>query len=291
MTRRNDLSWSDTLQACKNAGFPVAACLSLPLKIEEPALDHFLTQDLGGLEWLRRHRDLRRNPEHLLPGATSLLMVLVPQPTVSSPGLAASMRGPDYHRVLRKKLSHLGKTLAHFCQQDASGTSRAVVDSAPLAERHLAVLAGLGWIGKSGMLIHPELGGRVWIASLLTTFTIEPSHFPVISSRCGDCRCCITACPSGAICEIGVQALRCLSYLTLEHHGPLTANLHGQWCGCDACLDACPWNTPAARDSEPSLETLKMMDEQTWEKTFAGTIVKRLGFERFRRNLDASPKA
>lgn len=288
MTRRNDLSWSNTVEASKNAGIPTAACLSLPLTIEEPALDTLLSHNLGGLEWLRRHRDLRRNPEHLLPGAQSLLLFLVPQPTVSSPGLAASMRGPDYHRVLRKKLSHLGKTLAHLCQQDASGTSRAVVDSAPLAERHLAVLAGLGWIGKSGMLIHPKLGGRVWIASLLTTFAIEPSNFPVISSRCGDCTRCQDACPTGAITPKEVLQLRCLSYQTLEHHGPLMSNLHGRWCGCDACLDACPFNSPGTQIDEPSLETLKAMDQETWEKTFAGSIVRRLGYERFRRNLSAS---
>lgn len=287
MTRRIVLSWSDTLKTCQRAGFPVAACLALPLTIEEPALDQLLTQDLGGLEWLRRHRDLRRNPEHLLPGARSILITLVPQPRVSSPGLAASMRGPDYHRVLRKKLSQLGKALAQRCQQDASGASRAVVDSAPLAERHLAVVAGLGWIGKSGMLIHPDLGGRVWIASLLTTFTIEPSNFPIIPSRCGACTRCQDACPTGSITAQGVQQLTCLSYLTLEHHGPLPSTLFGRWCGCDTCLDACPFNSPAIPIDEPSLETLKAMDQETWEKTFAGSIVRRLGFERFQRNLNA----
>jgi epoxyqueuosine reductase len=206
----------------------------------------------------------------------------------------------DYHKVLKRRLRGLEARLkAEFGEFE----SRVFVDSGPLLERSLAAAAGLGWIGKNTCLIHPRLGSWTFLAVLLTSLPAREGEPPatLTPDRCGSCRRCLEACPTGALtAPRQMDARRCIAYLTIEHRGPLDERLlesmGRQVFGCDICQDVCPWNrrAPIAADAEltprrtlvnPSLEQLATLEEQDFERIFAGSPVRRAGFDGFRRNL------
>jgi epoxyqueuosine reductase len=167
----------------------------------------------------------------------------------------------------------------------------------------LATAAGLGWTGKNTCLIHPKLGSFGFLAVLLTSLQVEEkSSAPLqIPDRCGSCRRCLDACPTGAlIAPYQMDATRCISYLTIEHRGPIAEELMEgtgrQVFGCDICQDVCPWNRKAPISADPELEAraelvnpaldwLAAMDEAEFERTFNGSPVRRAGFLGLRRNL------
>jgi len=213
---------------------------------------------------------------------------------------ASGMRRPsDYHKVLLKRMRKLEGRL-----HDELGDfeSRAYVDTGPVVERALATAAGLGWTGKNTCLIHPKLGSYGFLAVLVTSLEAQAAaaHLTV-PDRCGSCRRCLDACPTGAlIVPYQMDATRCISYLTIEHKGQITAELMGgmgrQVFGCDICQDVCPWNrkAPLSADAEleartelvnPALEWLAQMDETEFERTFNGSPVRRAGFMGLRRNV------
>ena len=214
---------------------------------------------------------------------------------------ALGVRRPsDYHKVIRKRLQVLEARLhAEFGDFEA----RACVDTGPVVERALATAAGLGWTGKNTCLIHPKQGSYGFLAVLLTSLEVQEEKAPPAPGRCGSCRRCLEACPTGAlIAPYRMDATRCIAYLTIEHRGPIAADLMEgmgrQVFGCDICQDVCPWNSPrrapAGADPElearaelvnPALNWLAAMDEAEFERRFNGSPVRRAGFLGLRRNV------
>jgi epoxyqueuosine reductase len=208
-------------------------------------------------------------------------------------------RPTDYHKVLLKRLTVLAARLrVGFGEFE----SRAYVDTGPVMERALATAAGLGWTGKNTCLINQKLGSFGFLAVLLTSLKPAPKNVAteLAPDRCGSCTRCLEACPTGAlIAPYQMDATRCISYLTIEHHGEIAAELMAgmgrQVFGCDICQDVCPWNrkAPISADPEfeprlelvnPALEWLAAMDEQSWECTFNGSPARRAGFWGLKRN-------
>jgi len=225
-------------------------------------------------------------------------------------------RPSDYHKVLLKRLKALEARIRHELPLAAKEefAARAFVDTGPVVERSLAVAAGLGWTGKNTCLIHPRLGSYGFLAVLLTSLELEkdplsaqlpPSaQLPLsvqLPDRCGSCTRCMEACPTGAlIAPYQMDARRCIAYLTIEHKGPIAADLMAgmgrQVFGCDICQDVCPWNrkAPIGRDPEletraelvnPALESLAALEEEEFERSFNGSPVRRAGFMGLVRNV------
>jgi epoxyqueuosine reductase len=208
-------------------------------------------------------------------------------------------RPTDYHKILKKKLLALEQSLH---AQHGSFEARGYVDTGPVVERSLATAAGLGWTGKNTCLIHPRLGSYGFLAVLLTSLPVQSEDAPLaVPDRCGTCRRCLDACPTGAlIAPYQMDATRCISYLTIEHRGEIDAGLMAgmgrQVFGCDICQDVCPWNrkSPIGADPDleprtelvnPALDWLAQLDEAQWEKLFNGSPVRRAGFRDLRRNV------
>ncbi|MDR3726898.1 MAG: tRNA epoxyqueuosine(34) reductase QueG [Terracidiphilus sp.] len=213
---------------------------------------------------------------------------------------AGGQRRPsDYHKVLLKRIRTLEARLhAEFGEFEA----RTYVDTGPVVERALATAAGLGWTGKNTCLIHPKLGSYGFLAVLLTSLPAEEEKVPALQpDRCGSCRRCLDACPTGAlIAPYQMDATRCISYLTIEHRGPISEELMEgmgrQVFGCDICQDVCPWNrkAPIGADPElepraelvnPALDWLAQLEEAEFERTFNGSPVRRAQFLGLRRNV------
>jgi epoxyqueuosine reductase len=211
---------------------------------------------------------------------------------------AGARRPSDYHKVLLKRIKRLEERLRG---QFGTFEARGYVDTGPVVERALATAAGLGWTGKNTCLIHPKLGSYGFLAVLLTSLEVLPEAPPLtVPDRCGSCRRCLDACPTGALTEpYKMDARRCISYLTIEHRGPideaLMEGMGRQVFGCDICQDVCPWNrkSPIGFDPDlearadlvnPALEWLAAMDESEFELRFNGSPVRRAGFAGLRRN-------
>jgi epoxyqueuosine reductase len=213
-------------------------------------------------------------------------------------------RPSDYHKVLLKRLKALD---ARARSELGQFESRAYVDTGPVVERSLATAAGLGWTAKNTCLIHPELGSFGFLGVLLTSIPVQNAqeHPSLVPDRCGSCRRCIDACPTDALfTPYQMDATRCISYLTIEHKGPINPELMEgtgrQVFGCDICQDVCPWNAKALRDVpitfdlemepraelvNPALAALAAMDEAAFEAAFNGSPVRRAGFNGLRRNV------
>jgi len=210
-------------------------------------------------------------------------------------------RPSDYHKVLLKRLKSLD---ARLRERFGDFESRAYVDTGPIVERSLATAAGLGWTGKNTCLIHPRLGSFGFLGVLLTSLVVSPEDKKaklLTPDCCGTCTRCLDACPTNALTEpYRMDATKCISYLTIEHKGPiapaLMAGMGRQVFGCDICQDVCPWNrkAPIANDAElepraelvnPALEWLAALDEPSWESLFNGSPVRRAGFLGMRRNI------
>ena len=208
-------------------------------------------------------------------------------------------RASDYHKVLLKRLKKLESRLH---EDYGEFESRAYVDTGPVVERALATAAGLGWTAKNTCLIHPKLGSYVFLGVLITSLEAEPEGAKLtVPDHCGTCRRCLDACPTNALfAPYQMDATRCISYLTIEHRGPIAPGLMEgmgrQVFGCDICQDVCPWNrkAPVSGDAElepraelvnPALEALADLDENAFEKAFNGSPVRRAGFNGLRRNI------
>jgi epoxyqueuosine reductase len=206
-------------------------------------------------------------------------------------------RPSDYHKVLLKRLKALE---ARLHEEFGAFEARVFVDTGPVVERALAEAAGLGWTGKNTCLIHPKRGSFGFLAVLLTSLEIDvPAALQ--PDRCGSCRRCLEACPTGAlIAPFQMDASRCIAYLTIEHRGAIAPELMEgmgrQVFGCDICQDVCPWNRKALiggdRELEartelvnPALEVLAALDEAGFEREFNGSPVRRAGFWGLKRNV------
>jgi epoxyqueuosine reductase len=251
----------------------------------------------GTMGYLERRLEERLDPQRVLPGARAAVCValnyhqgVIPDPSWRP--VARYAWGRDYHDVIGPRLTRLAAHLA-----DAAGArSRGYVDTGPVLERDLAARAGLGWIGKNTMLLHPALGSWFFIGVLLTTADLgfdEP-----LADRCGSCRACLDACPTAAfVAPYVLDARRCISYLTIEHRGPIDPGLHagmaGWQFGCDVCQDVCPWNrkAPISRESEfrptdpyPDAGVLAGMDDAAIRERFRDTPLLRAKAAGLRRN-------
>jgi epoxyqueuosine reductase len=216
----------------------------------------------AGMAYMRRQAEARAHPDRLLEGVRSVVVVGFvygqpePPPTEGHRGkVARYARGGDYHELLWKRL----ESLLDWLQAESPGVrGRAVSDTAPLLERDFARLAGLGWIGKNTMLINRGLGSFTVLGALLTDAELRPDE-PHQASHCGTCTRCLDACPTDAFDgPYRLDAARCISYLTIEHRGPIVEEFAGRlegWVfGCDVCQDVCPWNRKAPPGRTPELD-------------------------------------
>lgn len=254
----------------------------------------------GDMDYLHRHADLRRNPSTIAPGVRSIIAVAARYPANPAPGHGFSTyaRGLDYHDVMRRKLRRVSTTIQAY---HPLKVARVCIDSAPLLEREWAMRAGLGWQGKQGQLVNPSAGCCLLLGFLLVDIDLAPST--PLPNQCGDCRRCITACPTGAALGNGrIDARRCISYLTIEHKGEIPASLKptvaGTLFGCDCCTAVCPWNDTAtapvmpelkATAPLPSVESCRTLTPTAFEARFKNTPVHRTGLQRLQRNARLPP--
>ena len=247
------------------------------------------------MDYMTQHQALRLDPRQLEPGSLSVIVVLKNyfQPLDLLPGgvrLARYAQHLDYHDVLRERLRLLAQQIEALLGSPVR--ARPATDSAPLLERSLAQAAGLGWRGKNTMLIHPQLGSFFLLAELLVDHPLEPSAYEPVPDRCGRCSRCLDVCPTGALVSPGVlDARRCISYLTIEHRGPIPYELRplilDYMFGCDLCQDVCPWNVRRATPTEDlafktrqdymslTPEAILCMDQDAFSRTFARSAIKR----------------
>ncbi|NQU21627.1 MAG: tRNA epoxyqueuosine(34) reductase QueG [Candidatus Nealsonbacteria bacterium] len=272
-----------------------------------PGIDRFRQWLADGyaadMQYMADRAEAYEHPRHVLDGAKSILMLAMnyrtvePAPTAAGQGKVARYAwGVDYHDLIRRQL----RRLADFHRRLVpDARARGVVDTAPLLERQFAQLAGLGWIGKNTCLINDRFGSWLFLAALLTTEELRHDE-PAERDRCGSCRACLDACPTGALAEpYRLDARRCASYLSVELRGPIPpkscAALGDRLFGCDACQQACPANcdTPAtaAEGFQPApgmnpvaLAELFAMDEEGFHQQFGRSPIRRCGREGLLRN-------
>jgi epoxyqueuosine reductase len=267
-------------------------------------LDAWLANGYAGtMRYLHRQAERRKHPERIVPEARSIVIVLDnyyhPERHPHPPRIAKYARGEDYHRATKRRLDQLAAWLI----ERGATVARPYVDAGPVPERELAQRAGLGWIGKNTMLIRPGAGSFFFIAAVFTDLALPPDS-PFELDRCGSCTRCLDACPTGALVEPRLlDATRCISYLTIEHKGPipetLLPKLEGWAFGCDICNDVCPWNErfaePTPHDELRPREVLDDIDfdffdrmtEAEFDRRFADTPLERPGLHGMRRNLHA----
>ncbi|SNB66083.1 epoxyqueuosine reductase [Arboricoccus pini] len=259
----------------------------------------------GSMAWLAAEPDRRSSPVHLWPEARSAITLAMnygpsadPRPELEAKGrayISVYARHRDYHEVIKGRLKELGQWLHRV----GGGEIKVFVDTAPLLEKPLAQQAGLGWQGKHTNLVSRQFGSWLFLGEILTSIDL-PSD-PPEADHCGQCRRCLDVCPTAAFpAPYQLDARRCISYLTIEHKGPIDREfrhlLGNRIYGCDDCLAACPWNKFASAASEvklaalpdrvtPSLEELSHLDDASFRVRFSGSPIKRIGRDRFMRNV------
>ncbi len=289
------------VRAARERGFVAAGVVSGVEAKGWTAFREFLDRGLhGGMAWLERDADARRRLDSILPFARAALCVAREVPPGGTGNVARYARGEDYHDAVRRELKAVVAVLRRAAPPGAH--FRVCVDTAPLLEREWAVRAGLGFVGKNGMLIVPGVGSHVVLGEVLTDLALAPTATSVDATwgRCGGCAACLEQCPTGAILEPRVvDARRCLSYLTIEKRGPFTAGeeawLEGRLFGCDDCQDACPYNagprwSDAVAEPAASLDPAAAvaLDDAAFEERFGRSALRRATPEGLRRNARAA---
>lgn len=247
----------------------------------------------AGMAWMERDPERRENPEHVLPGVRSLVCVGINcfQKVPDRRGrIATYSLGGDYHKLFNSRLKQLCVIL-----RELGGANRPYADTGPVLEKPLCARAGLGWQGRHTGLVNERFGGWLMLGVILTTLEL-PLDAPA-RNRCGSCRRCLDACPTGAL--TGPQELdarRCISYLTIEHKGAIPEELRPRigdhLFGCDECIAVCPWNRHAVATREarfaprplPDPAELLRWTEAHFDEVTAGMAMRRTGFERMKRN-------
>ena len=260
----------------------------------------------GEMEWMEARAEVRRGPQSLWPAARSVIALGMSYAPDADPlafarqagkaRISVYAQGRDYHDTVKKAL----KALARWLVDEAPGTELKVfVDTAPVMEKPLGQAAGIGWQGKHTNLVSREHGSWLFLGAIYTTLPLEPDapH----GDNCGSCRACLDACPTDAFpAPYRLDARRCISYLTIEHKGPIPEELReaigNRIYGCDDCLAVCPWNKfaqTAARHRDfvprdelaaPDLAALMTLDDAAFRAMFSGSPIKRIGRNRFVRN-------
>jgi epoxyqueuosine reductase len=259
----------------------------------------------GQMDWLAERAAWRGDPAALWPEARSIVMLAEPYTPEGDPmatleqrdraTISVYARNRDYHDVLKKRL----KRLARWLIAEAGGEVKVFVDTAPVPEKALGQAAGLGWQGKHTNLVSRDLGNWFFLGAIFTTLELPPDARE--SDHCGSCRACLDICPTDAFpAPYKLDARRCISYLTIEHRGPvdeaLRPHLGNRIYGCDDCLAVCPWNKFAVEAREiayaarpdlvaPPLGELAVLDDAGFRARFSGSPIKRIGRDRFVRNV------
>ena len=260
----------------------------------------------GQMGWMAERMHWRGDPAALWPAARSVVVLAEvytpaedPLAVLAQPGrgnISVYARNRDYHDIVKKRLKRVGRWLL---EQAPGAEIKVFVDTAPVMEKPLAAAAGLGWQGKHTNLVSRELGSWFFLGAIFTTVEL-PVDAPE-EDHCGSCRACLEVCPTDAFpAPYRLDARRCISYLTIEHKGPvdeaLRPGLGNRIYGCDDCLAACPWNKFAAEAREmryaarpelvaPDLEMLAGLDDAAFRALFSGSPIKRVGRDRFVRNV------
>ena len=262
----------------------------------------------GQMGWMTERETWRGSAAALWPEACSVVMLAEAYTPEADPmaGLAQPDRGvisvyaqgKDYHDLVKRRLKRLGRWLIDEAARSSLDCEiKVFVDTAPVMEKPLAQAAGLGWQGKHTNLLARDLGNWVFLGAIFTTLEFPPDA-PEIS-HCGSCTACLDICPTRAFpAPYQLDARRCISYLTIEHRGPvdpeLRALMGNRIYGCDDCLAVCPWNKFAVAATEigyqpkhglPELAELAALDDAGFRQRFAGSPVKRIGRDRFVRNV------
>ena len=293
----------------RELGFQQVGVTDCDLSAAEPRLTQWLAQGFhGDMQYLAAHGSKRTRPAELVPGTVRVICVRMnyyprgarPSEEIMADGASAHVAryalGRDYHKVLRRRLQSLAQRIR---DQIGAFGYRVFTDSAPVMEVELATKAGLGWRGKHTLVLDRQAGSWFFLGEIYTDVPL-PIDAPV-SAHCGTCEQCIEICPTRAIvAPYVVDARRCISYLTIEHKGtipePLRPLMGNRVYGCDDCQLVCPWNKYAQRaalpDFEPragldgaALAALFLWSEEEFETRMAGSAIRRIGFERWLRNL------
>ncbi len=259
----------------------------------------------GTMGWLENRAEQRVHPNGLWPDARSVIMLGMNYGPDTDPMRALEAksngvisvyaRNRDYHDVVKKRLKRLARQVVeeHGCEV------KVFVDTAPVMEKPIAARAGLGWQGKHTNLVSRRHGSWLFLGAIFTTLSLTPDEAE--RDHCGSCRNCLEVCPTSAFpAPYQLDARRCISYLTIEHPGPVPQEFRkamgNRIYGCDDCLAVCPWNKFAAEAREaafhardelrtPTLEDLAALDDAAFRKLFSGSPVKRTGRNRFVRNV------
>ncbi len=260
----------------------------------------------GQMRWMAERMNWRGDPAELWPEAKSVIMLAEPYTPDHDPMQVVGMpdRGAisvyaqnrDYHDIVKKRLKRVGRWLL---EQEPEAQIKVFVDTAPVMEKPLAAAAGLGWQGKHTNLVGRDLGSWFFLGSIFTTVELPTDGRS--DETCGSCTACLDACPTNAFpAPYQLDARRCISYLTIEHWGPVDeefrAAMGNRIYGCDDCLAACPWNKFAAEAREmryvardellaPKLAELAVLDDTAFREMFSGSPVKRMKRGRFVRNV------
>jgi epoxyqueuosine reductase len=290
---------------CRELGFDHCG-IARAVTLDEDArrLEDWLGKGMQGtMQYMEKHFDLRIDPAKLVPGARSVITLLMnyfpaKKQVEGAPSIAKYAFGKDYHEVIRPRLNLL---LQRIREQIGEVTGRGFVDSAPVLERSWAVRSGLGWIGRNGNLLHKQEGSFFFIATLIVDLELDFDD-PFAADYCGTCRKCIDACPTEAILDAKViDGSKCISYFTIELKDLLIPETQkgrfGNWMfGCDICQDVCPWNrfakpTPVADlDPIPAVLNLRTseweaLSEQAFRELFRDSALDRAKYAGIRRNL------
>jgi epoxyqueuosine reductase len=290
-------------------GFDALGVTALDIPEDERHLLKWLDAGFHGeMDYMRRHARLRAHPQELLAGTVRVVSVRIDYWPGEARAAAAVLADPtlgyvsryalgrDYHKVLRRALARLGADLAGRIGRFGY---RVCVDSAPVLEKAHARNAGLGWIGKHTNLIARDAGSWFFLGEILTDLPLPVDERA--SAHCGTCQACIPACPTGAIiAPWRLDARRCISYLTIEHHSAIPEELRpalgNRIYGCDDCQLVCPWNKFARAAAHPdfkvrhaldatSLPELFLWNGAQFEQRMRGSAIYRIGYERWSRNI------
>ena len=296
--------WSEEL------GFSQVGVSDVDLSEAEEHLKNWIAKGFHGqMDFMHKHGSKRTHPEELVEDTIRIISLrfdyfdqsIIPyEEVLKKPDKAAISRyalGRDYHKLIRKKLMALAEKIK---LEVRDFNYRVFTDSAPVMEKAIAEKAGLGWIGKHSNLLNSKAGSYFFLGEIYTNIPLPISKKSTF--HCGTCTKCIDVCPTQAIvAPFQVDARRCISYLTIEHKGPIPKEFHkaigNRIYGCDDCQMVCPWNKftqdskvtdflPRNQFDEPDIKELMTWDEETFLKKTEGSPIRRIGFESWQRNLN-----
>ncbi|WP_206242252.1 tRNA epoxyqueuosine(34) reductase QueG [Novosphingobium terrae] len=264
----------------------------------------------GSMDWMESREHHRRSPQGLWPEARTVIALGMSYAPAFDPlalegdaeraRISVYAQGADYHDIVKKALKHLARWIVEHCaKQGIEAGVKVFVDTAPVMEKPLGEASGIGWQGKHTNMVSRSHGSWLFLGAIYTTLELEPDTMG--RNRCGSCDACQTACPTDAFpAPYRLDARRCVSYLTIEHKGPIPqefrAAMGNRIYGCDDCLAVCPWNKfaeqaqrnraflPRAELVAPRLDELLALDDAGFRKLFSGSPIKRIGRDRFVRN-------